>query len=305
MQKQKTAIIIAGPTAVGKTKVAIDVAKQLGTEIISADSRQCYQELNIGVARPSKTELQEVPHHFIASHSILEKITAAVFEQWAIEKIHGLFKKFDTVVLTGGTGLYLQAFCEGFDAVPAVPENVRQELTESYKNKGLAWLQQQVQQQDPLFYAKGEIQNPQRLLRALEVITATGTSIETFKRGEKKTRAFKIVKTALYLPKETLHQNISHRVAVMMQSGLIDEVRGLLLFKQFNALQTVGYKEMFAYLDGHLNLDEAIEAIKRNTRHYAKRQLTWFKKDPAYHWFLPDASQLMHFIKSSVDTGTN
>lgn len=298
MDVQKTVIIIAGPTAVGKTAVAIAVAKQLDTEIISADSRQCYTELNIGVARPLADELAQVPHHFIASHSIIAKVTAAVFEQYALEKVYGLFKKFDTVVMTGGTGLYLKAFCEGLDAVPDVPDEIHQEVKTAYENNGLVWLQEEVKRTDPLFFAKGEIQNPHRLMRALEVILATGTSIETFKTGSKKARDFNIIKTALHLPKGELHTNINTRVDSMIAEGLVDEVKSLIPYKYLNALQTVGYTEIFDFLDGKITLNEAIEAIKKNTRRYAKRQLTWFRKDTRYNWFAPHPELIMDFLKS-------
>lgn len=292
----KSVIIIAGPTAVGKTSVAIAVAKRLGTEIISADSRQCYKELNIGVARPSPEELAQVPHHFMASHSITEKVTAVTFEQYALNKVHELFEKFDTVVMTGGTGLYLKAFCEGLDAIPDVPAELHQQIVEAYKQKGLEWLQQQVQQLDPLFYSRGEIQNPQRLMRALEVYQATGTSIEAFKKGEKQTRDFNIEKIALHLPKEALHRNINTRVDAMIANGLIDEVQRLIPYKHLNALQTVGYKEIFAYIDGTLSKEEAIEQIKKTTRQYAKRQMTWFRKDEAYTWLPSDAEKVIEFL---------
>lgn len=299
MNAAKTVIIIAGPTAVGKTAVALEVAKRLRTEIISADSRQCYKELNIGVARPSAEELAQVPHHFIATHSITEKVTAAVFEHYALEKVHGLLKKLDVVVMTGGTGLYLKAFCEGLDVIPDVPEAVHQQVIQDYKQNGMAWLQQQVQAIDPIFFARGEIQNPQRLMRALEVFRSTGRSIETFKTGGKATRNFNIIKIALHLPKEDLHRNINARVDRMIATGLIEEVQSLRSCKHLNALQTVGYKELFDYLDGTYSLETAVAAIKKNTRLYAKRQLTWFRKDVTYAWLPPDADAVMGFLKSS------
>lgn len=304
MKFPKTVLIIAGPTAVGKTAVALEVAKQLQTEIISADSRQCYNELKIGVAQPSDEELAQVPHHFIASHSITEKVTAAVFEQYALEKVHALFKKLDVVVMTGGTGLYLKAFCEGLDVIPEVPAAVHLQVVNDYQQKGLAWLQEQVQALDPLFYARGEIQNPQRLMRALEVYQATGCSIETYKTGSKASRSFNIIKTALHLPKAELHRNINARVDAMVANGLVAEVASLLLYKHLNALQTVGYKEIFDCLDEKCSLEAAIEAIKKNTRLYAKRQLTWFRKDVAYNWLPPDADQVLHFLKHSFNSRT-
>lgn len=286
-QKNKTVVLIAGPTAVGKTAMAITVAQHLQTEIISADSRQCYRELNIGVARPSVAELSAVPHHFIATHSIHQKVTAAVFEQYALEKAATLFQHHHTIVMVGGTGLYIKAFEEGLDAIPEIPANIREELNQQYTIEGLGWLQHEVEKGDPLFYASAEIQNPHRLLRALEVLKATGQSITSFKKGEKKIRPFHIQKIALQLPKEALHQNINKRVEQMMMQGLEEEARSLLPHRHLTALQTVGYKELFHYFDGTLSRTQAVEAIKQNTRQYAKRQLTWFKKDPSFSWFTP------------------
>ena len=282
----KTVIIIAGPTAVGKTAVAIEIAKHFSTEIISADSRQCYKELNIGVARPSDEELATVPHHFIASHSIFNIINAGVFEQYALEKANEVFQRTDVVVMVGGTGLYIKAFCEGMDTIPDVPDHIHKEVINAYNSSGLTWLQQQVETIDPEFYTIGEIQNPQRLMRALEVFKATGKSILYFRKGKKETRDFNLVKLALELPKEMLHQNISERVDKMMESGFLDEVRSLMPYQHLNALQTVGYKELFDHLNGVMELG-AVAEIKKNTRQYAKRQLTWFKKDKDYTWFQP------------------
>jgi len=283
----KTVIIIAGPTAVGKTAVAIEIAKHFSTEIISADSRQCYKELNIGVARPSDEELATVPHHFIASHSIFNIINAGVFEQYALEKANEVFQRTDVVVMVGGTGLYVKAFCEGMDTIPDVPDHIHKEVINAYNSSGLTWLQQQVETIDPEFYTIGEIQNPQRLMRALEVFKATGKSILYFRKGKKETRDFNLVKLALELPKEMLHQNISERVDKMMESGFLDEVRSLMPYQHLNALQTVGYKELFDHLNGTMELTGAVAEIKKNTRQYAKRQLTWFKKDKDYTWFQP------------------
>lgn len=287
MERAKTVIVLAGPTAVGKTAVAIELAQQWGTEIISADSRQCYRELAIGVARPAPEELAAVPHHFIASHSIHQKVTAATFEQYALQKAGELLRTHDVVVVAGGTGLYIKAFCQGLDEIPEVPEAIRKELTEGYQQHGLHWLQQEVKRADPQFYAVGEVQNPQRLMRALEVLRATGQSILHFRKGSEAERPFRVVKVALALPKEELHHRIHKRVDHMMEQGLLEEVRSLLPYQHLNALQTVGYKELFDYFNGLTPLPEAVDAIKKNTRHYAKRQMTWFRKDPAYTWFAP------------------
>ena len=280
----KTVIIICGPTAVGKTAVAISLAKHFNTEIISADSRQCFKELNIGVARPSEDELKQVPHHFIASHSIGENVNAVFFEQYALQKANALFRKHDHVIMVGGTGLYIRAFCEGLDEIPSVDESIRKKITENYELNGLLWLQDAVKKKDPKFFAAGEIQNPQRMMRALEVIESTGKSILDFRRNEKTKRDFKIFKIGLELPKDELQNNINERVDKMVELGLIEEVRSLITYRHLNALQTVGYSEIFEYIDGKISLDEAIEEIKTNTRQYAKRQLTWFRKDKEIQW---------------------
>lgn len=292
----KTVIVIAGPTAVGKSGIGIEVAKHLNTEIISADSRQCYREMKIGVARPSDDQLSQVKHHFIASHSIHDKVNAAVFENYALEKATDIFKFSDYVVMVGGTGLYIKAFLEGMDPIPEVPENIRNDITEQYFQYGLNWLQDEVKKNDPLFYKTGEIQNPQRLMRALEVVKATGRSIIDYRKGEKAKRNFEVQKVALELPKELLYRNINTRVDQMVEEGLVEEVQSLYKFRHLTALQTVGYKEIFDYLDGKISLAEAIEQIKVNTRQYAKRQLTWFKKDKEYQWLPPDENAVINSL---------
>jgi tRNA dimethylallyltransferase len=259
----KKVILIAGPTAAGKTAVAIQLARKLGTEIISADSRQCYRELKIGVARPSDEELQLVPHHFIATHSIHQKITAATFEEYALKKSDELFQLHDTIVMVGGTGLYIKAFCEGMDPIPEVPEAVRKNIIDNYETKGLGWLQQEVLLADPEFYKVAEVHNPHRLMRALEVYRATGKSILDFRKGHKAQRDFEVVKIALELPREALYAQINKRVDQMMIRGLLEEVRSLFPFRHLNALQTVGYKELFNYMEGITGLDEAVDEIKK------------------------------------------
>lgn len=293
----KTVIIIAGPTAVGKTAIAIDIARHFQTEIISADSRQCFRELNIGVARPSVSELAAVPHHFIASHSIHDEVTAITFEQYALQKTGELFQQNDYVVMTGGTGLYIRAFCEGLDEIPEVPPHIRAALSRAYEEQGIEWLQHEVKQKDPVFFNTGEVQNPRRLLRALEVLEATGRSILHFRKGAKLARNFGIIKVGLELPKEQLRHRIDARVDSMIKSGLIEEVKSLTGWKQLNALQTVGYSEIFDYLDGKTDLPQAIEKIKAHTRQYAKRQMTWFKKDMDMEWCTPDAGAVLQQIK--------
>ena len=300
---QKTCIVIAGPTAVGKTTVALALAQHFSTDIISADSRQCFKELNIGVAKPAVEQLQLVKHYFINSHSIFDEVNAGIFEQYALNAVSEIFLEHDIAVMVGGTGLYIRAFCEGMDEVPVIDPGIRNEIVSSFKNNGLAWLQKEVEQNDPLYFSKGEIKNPQRMIRALEVKHSTGRSIMEFRSNQKKERDFKIIKIGLQLPKEQLHQNIHNRVDDMMQNGLLDEVKRLSSFKHLNALQTVGYNELFDHLEGKITLDEAIEQIKINTRHYAKRQMTWFKRDKDIQWFnASDHSELCEAVKKSLST---
>lgn len=298
VSQNKTAIIICGPTAVGKTAVAIQIAKHLGTEIISADSRQCFKELNIGVARPTEKELQTVPHHFMASHSVNEEVTAVGFEQYALEKIEFLFKKNNVVVMVGGTGLYIKAFEDGLDLIPEINVNIRREIVTNYENLGINWLQQELREKDPVFFKEGEIQNPQRMMRALEVINATGQSILSFRKGKMANRDFKIIKIGLELPKEILHLRIQERVDKMMEQGLLDEVKNMIPYRKHNALQTVGYAELFDYLEGKTELKLAVELIKTHTRQYAKRQMTWFKKDKNIQWFGPnELNAMLTYVK--------
>jgi tRNA dimethylallyltransferase len=279
----KTAIIIAGPTAVGKTRFAINAAKYFHTEIISADSRQCYKELKIGVARPSDEELAEVPHHFIATHSIHDEVTAAVFTNYALQKTEEIFRRSDYVVIAGGTGLYLKAFCEGLDEIPSIPDQLRDEIRGNYEANGLSWLQEEVKSADPLFFEKGERDNPHRLLRALEIVKHTGRSIFDFRTGNVLTRDFNILKTALTLPREILYERINHRVDSMIENGLLKEAEDLFAWKDLKALQTVGYSELFDFMEGRCNYETAVSEIKKHSRHYAKRQLTWFRHQ-YYYW---------------------
>ncbi len=297
----KTVIIVAGPTAVGKTAVAIALATHFHTEIISADSRQCFKELNIGVARPSDEELKRVKHYFIASHSVHDDVNAALFEKYALEKVNEIFESHDVAVMVGGTGLYIKAFCEGFHDIPPTDPEIRKKILTQYEQKGLHWLQQEIKTKDPEFYQKGEIQNPQRLMRALEVMESTGQSIFSFRKGKPVKRDFNIVKIGLELPKEELHRNINTRIDRMMENGLLDEVKKIIPYKNLNALQTVGYSELFDYLDKKKSLEEAVEQIKKNTRQYAKRQMTWFRKDKEIHWFDPaDVKMILAFAETAM-----
>lgn len=295
--QKNTCIIISGPTAIGKTAVAIGLAKHFSTEIISADSRQCYRELNIGVARPSAAELQEVTHHFIASHSIHDTVNAAVFEEYALEKVKGIFQNNRVAVMAGGTGLYIKAFCGGIDLIPETAPGIRETIIESFEQRGLDWLQQQIQETDPEYFAAGEIQNPQRMMRALEVKMSTGRSILSFQKKQPVKRDFNIIQIALELPRDLLYERINTRVDKMMDAGLLEEVISLQSFQHLNALQTVGYSELFEYLEGKSTLQSATDLIRQNTRHYAKRQLTWFRKDTGTHWCKPELSEVLSLLR--------
>ncbi|CAL1519624.1 tRNA (adenosine(37)-N6)-dimethylallyltransferase MiaA [Chitinophaga sp. MM2321] len=299
---QKTIIIIAGPTASGKTALAIRIAQLFNTAVISADSRQCYREISIGTAKPSASELAAVPHYFINSHTIREEVNAGIYEKLALQYAQEIFAQNDVAVMCGGTGLYIRAFCEGIDEMPAIPAGIREALNAQYTQHGLPWLQEQLQRRDPIFYATAETKNPQRLIRALEVLEATGLSITTFRTAHRTQRDFRIIKIGITLPKELLHQHIHHRVDLMMEAGLVEEVKAVLPYREHNALRTVGYQEIFDYLDGQLSLEQAVTDIKTHTRQYAKRQLTWFRKDPAFEWFDPRNSEdILTRIKLAFD----
>lgn len=281
----KTVLLILGPTAAGKTEAAIEMALHFHTEIISADSRQCFKELNIGVARPSEEELKKVPHYFIASHSVKEQVNASVFEKYALEKVNDIFKDHNVAVMAGGTGLYIKAFCEGLHDMPAIDPELREKIRRIYETEGLSSLQKMIRIKDPEFYQIGEIKNPQRVMRALEVMESTGRSILSFRKGDHSKRDFNIVKLGLELTKEELRRNINFRVDNMMKNGLPEEVKMLLPYRELNALQTVGYAELFDYLDQKISMEEAVEEIRKHTRQYAKRQMTWFRKDKEIRWF--------------------
>ena len=293
-----TVYIIAGPTAVGKTSFAISLAQHLQTEIISADARQCYGELNIGVARPSLEELSKVPHHFIANHSVNDTIHAQVFEEEALTKANELFTSHQSVVMVGGTGLYIKAFCEGLDRIPPIDPSIRSQIISQYEKLGLRWLQKEVSVKDPIYWEKGEQQNPQRLMRALEVIMGTGASIVSFQIKNKVSRPFKMVKVGLELPREQLYEQINQRVLTMVKNGLEQEVRDLAPHFHLNALHTVGYNEWIPYFEGRISKEKVMEDIQQNTRHYSKRQMTWFKKDPEINWYLANQISVTQILPS-------
>lgn len=296
----KTVYIIVGPTAVGKTALAIQLAKYLQTEIISADARQCYKELTIGVARPSKEELEQVPHHFIASHSIHETVNAAVFEQYALAITEKIFQNKDHIVMVGGTGLYIKTFCEGLDDIPTIDPSVRAAIVQSYEANGLLWLQNEIAKKDPKYWEQAEQENPQRLMRALEVIEGLGKSILSFQNQQKKLRPFNIVTLGLEMDRALLYERINLRVDQMIAAGLEKEVQQLLPDFELNALQTVGYREWLPYFSKEQSVEQVISAIQQNTRHYAKRQMTWFKKDPSIQWFNTENPDLLKAIIDKI-----
>jgi|UniRef100_UPI00404A9D30 tRNA dimethylallyltransferase len=284
----KTLIIIAGPTAIGKTALAISLAKHLKTEIISADSRQFYREMNIGTAKPSEAELKEVKHHLINSHSVLDQFNAGDFEKESIELINKLFLDHDQVIMAGGSGLFINAVCDGFDQLPVASEEIRDQLNKLFTENGIEFLQERLKKIDPVYYEEVDIFNPQRIIRALEVFESTGKTFSSLRTNIKKQRPFKIVKIGLNTDRKKLYERINLRVDQMIKDGLIEEVESLKSFRHLNPLNTVGYSEIFNYLDGKSTREEAIEKIKQNTRRFAKRQITWFNKSEDIKWFKPN-----------------
>lgn len=294
--------MVAGPTAVGKTALAIRLAQRFASEIVSADSRQFFRELNIGTAKPTAEELLMVKHHFINTLSINEEYDAARYGDEALATIMQLFEKMNVVILCGGSGLYIKAVCEGFDNIPEVPENVRIQLMEHYAVHGISWLQEQMKALDPDYFQSIDQRNPHRLIRALEVRIATGSSLSAFHRKESRKLSFDIVKIGLELSREELYNRIDARMDSMIEQGLFEEARQLLPYKNHQALQTVGYQEIFDFMEGKYSREEAVRLLKRNSRRYAKRQLTWFKRDAEMTWFRPDQEkEIVQFVGSGFD----
>jgi tRNA dimethylallyltransferase len=295
--REKKLIVIAGPTAVGKTVIAMHFARFFNSPIISADSRQIFKEMNIGTAKPSEAELVLVKHYYINSHSIQNSFDAAQYGREALQLMKSLFEKYDTLILCGGSGLYIKAVCEGFDDIPHVSAEIREDLTLNYSKFGLSWLQDKMKALDPDHFENIDQQNPQRLMRALEVKIGTGKSISAFRGNNKLVHDFRIIKIGLELPRALLYDRIDERMDKMVAEGLFEEAKKLYPFKNYNALQTVGYQEIFDFIDGKYDREEAIRLLKRNTRHYAKRQMTWFKKDKEITWFQPDSlEEMMNFV---------
>ena len=291
----KTLIVIAGPTASGKTDAAIQLAKQLNTVILSADSRQFYKEMRIGTAVPSPKELHEVKHYFIQHISILNDYDVADYERDALKLLDKLFKEHDQVVMAGGSGLYIDAVCKGIDPMPDITDETRQRVNSLLESQGLAGLQTEVRRLDPEYWAVVDWKNPRRLQRALEVCYQTGKTFTSFRLRKPVERGFNIVKYALFREKQDLYNRINQRVEVMLSQGLVDEARDLYPYRRRNALNTVGYKELFDYFDGKCTLEESVEQIKLNTRHYAKRQMTWLRRDHEYNWISPSIGERITF----------
>lgn len=293
-------IVIAGPTASGKTDVAISVAKHFGCEIISADSRQFYRELKIGTAAPTEAQLAAVKHHFAGHLSIEDSYDVYRYEKEALELLDSLFKKERFAVLTGGSGLYIQAVCEGFDELPDSDQEVRAELRRIFESEGLPALRQMLRKLDPAYAAEVDPSNPNRILRALEVSISTGKPYSSFRKGKINTRPFRIIKICLDLPRQELHERINRRVDDMIKAGLVDEARAFYPHRTLNALNTVGYKELFSHFNRECSLEEAIENIKTNTRRYARRQITWFRRDREMTWCAPDPQEIIRVIEEKL-----
>jgi tRNA dimethylallyltransferase len=295
--KYKTLVIITGPTAVGKTQTTIEIARQLSTEIISADARQFYKELKIGTAAPTITELGQARHHFIGHLSLFDYYNASIFENQALKLIGQLFRDHNYVLVTGGSGLYIDALCYGIDDIPDADHQTRLKVKAIYSSEGLNGLRTHLRKIDPVYYHEVDLANPNRIMRGLEVFYSTGKKFSDLRINQKKERPFRIKKIILNRPRQELFERINFRTNIMVQQGLVEEAISYFRHKNLNALNTVGYKELFAWLENRLDLNTAIEKIKTNTRRYAKRQLTWFKRYDDAQWFEPnDINSILNYI---------
>jgi tRNA dimethylallyltransferase len=304
MSAKKYLILIAGPTASGKTALSVDLANHFDAEILSCDSRQFYIEMNIGTAKPDEKELASAKHHFINSLSVHQNYNAGNFERDAIELLNKYFIHNNVAIMVGGSGLYIKAVCDGVDYFPPVDEAFRIELNLQLQSEGLQVLQEELKKSDPVYYEKVDLSNPQRLIRALEICRSTGKPFSSFLNKSKISRPFKIIKIGIDYERPALYERINRRVGLMMKAGLLQEVKSLLPLRQLNALQTVGYREFFDYFDGEISLDDAVNLVKRNTRRYAKRQMTWFRKDKDMLWLNADSkvSDAVDLIDSQMKT---
>ncbi|MFF5379862.1 tRNA (adenosine(37)-N6)-dimethylallyltransferase MiaA [Pedobacter suwonensis] len=299
--KTKTLVSVVGPTAIGKTALAIQLAQHFGTEIISADSRQFFREMAIGTAKPSAAELAAAKHHFIDSHSVSQLFSTGDFEVDGLKKLDEIFRKHDVAIMVGGSGLYVNALINGLDDMPDIDLSIREKLNKQFEEEGLSVIQNQLAELDPEYFAKVDQQNPQRMIRGLEVYLSTGQKLSSMLSATKKERPFSIIKIGLNTDRAVLYDRINRRVDQMMADGLVEEVKLLIPFRKYNALNTVGYSELFDYLDGKIALEDADAAIKQNTRRFAKRQLTWFRRDEEVNWFEPDQSkQIIDFVENKI-----
>lgn len=297
----KKLIVIVGPTAIGKTSAAISIAKHFETEIISSDSRQFFKEMRIGTAVPSQEELAAVPHHFVQHISIHHPYSVGDFEKEATAFIHDFFKRKNILVMAGGSGLYEKAVTKGLDKFPEIPQAVREELNKEWQEKGLTYLQQELKERDNDYFSVADIENPHRIIRALEVIRHTKKPFSFYLNQEKDKRDFEVIKIGLQLPRAQIYERINLRVEQMMEQGLLKEVVELESYRGVNALNTVGYKEIFAYLDNKHSLEEAVAEIQKNTRRFAKRQLTWYRKDQSITWFSPlDKDVIIKYLEGEI-----
>lgn len=298
---QQTLIVILGPTGIGKTDLSIDIARKLGTEIISSDSRQIYKELKIGTAVPSDAQLMKVKHHFIGNKSIYDYYNASIFELEVLELLNELYKTYNQAVMTGGSGMYIQAVCDGIDELPTIDTQLRNDLLQKYNDEGIESLRIQLKMMDPESYQKMDLKNPKRILKALEVSIQTGKPYSSFLTRPKKQRPFHILKIGLQRDREELYERINKRVDEMAKEGLVEEARRFFKDRHLNSLNTVGYKELFEHFEGKISLTKAIELIKRNSRHYAKRQMSWFSRDKEISWFHPESKQkIIDFIQNNI-----
>ncbi len=283
----KKLLVIVGPTGSGKTDLSIRLARHFAAPILSTDSRQFYRGIPIGTAQPTPDQLQAAEHHLIASHDLEDGLNCGSYEVLALEILERLFRTHDTVVAVGGSGLYVQALCEGMDDLPEADEAIRRQLDAKWKEQGLEALAEELRERDPVYWAQVDRRNPARVLRALEVCRSTGRPYSELRTGERRSRDFEILKVGVDMPREELYERINRRVELMMEEGLEAEARRVYPLRHLNSLQTVGYKELFQYFDGEISREEAVELIKRNSRRYAKRQLTWFRRDESIRWFHP------------------
>lgn len=297
-------IVLLGPTGVGKTQTSLSLASFLNCPIVSSDSRQIFKELSIGTAAPTQEELNQAKHYFIHTHSIFDSYSAGEYELDVLNLLNQLFQENPYALLVGGSMMYIDAVCDGMDDIPSVDEKTRLFWQNEFAENGLEYIQQKLKKMDPVHFLEVDLQNPKRILHALEVCTVAGVPFSTLRTGRKKQRPFQIIKIGLNRPRPELYEQINQRVDLMMTDGLLEEAKPFYEYRKINSLNTVGYKELFDYMAGKCSLDQAVELIKRDSRHYAKRQLTWFRRDETIRWFHPDQqSDILTYVKSQINEG--